>query len=519
MFNLEKTEKKEEISLWIGEQIKRIKITEEEKRRIFNHNILVHLLYLDNPSLFLAIKTSGQSPKNYQKLLRLFKKNYPLQGDYESILSCALDTLLDFGIFKAFWKKEDKINKCIYRRLFVNRNELFDIFRGYSQKLEKKLTKLNFHSIEEKLVSQIFLNEVIVGDSDIKKIISLTEKDLEKFFSEILNRAKGKKFILLPTLRKGAALLEHFIKGEDSHQFGIDRESIRYTISPSMEDADIIFIFDDAADKGKTLKNYVKDLLDQGVKPSKIYLAVFVINSDNYPNGRYWKEIGNLLGGDWEKRIINYTRVSKNRGDFYRKVADIIAVIGSYGSIIDTDHLMIEVEFEQGLRIDNIMKSLSSLNIGSVLEPGSWLEYLYPGRKKITINGIDYEKFTEQKLHKFIKEIDQCKIRMIWKYNNNISRSVIIAPIINPVIEIEKRKIRSLAVENGDPCERCRDDLIYEMSKDLLLKFFEKFAETIPSKIQINKIDVRYIELEERYGEEIKNKLLNFEKEIQEKFS
>lgn len=501
-----------ELKVWVGKQIKPRVITPEERKVVLNHNILMHLLHHDNPSFFLALKTAGKPSKpvevSYEDLLQVFKKSYPIKTKWEDMLSSALDTLLDFGIFKAFWKKECKNNVCVYRRYFVNRNEVFDVFAEFREEINKKLVDANFYTVTRRLFPLILLNEHVFLNDDLyfEERIKRVERDLERFFLTILKDLnQGKKIILLPTLRKGYTLFEHFIKHHPNVK--IKPEIISYTISPELKKADKIYIFDDASDKGVTVEKYVRKLLRIGVDPSKIYIAIFVVNTDEYPEGMHWRKIKELLKiENLEERVYVEIKHHKKGLDFHRAITDIIMLIGSYASIIDVDHLIVEIELEEGVKIDRIIESQKLLNIGVVLEPAIGLQYLHPDKKKITIDRIDYRNLTGEDVHEFIDHIEQCKIREIWEYNaeNSVANFLTIAPVINPVIRIEKNvRICSnppalqFCKKKRKTYELCKDCLIYHMSKILLLKFLEKLCNVLPLKS--TQFKIKWIELEEKY--------------------
>lgn len=490
------------INVWKGESIVPLVITPAKKRVIFNQNLLVQLVYLDNCPLFLALQTV-EKESDYWELCSLLKESNYLRtdGDVEDAISLALDTLLDFGIFKAEWQRSDHVSK----RIFINRNELFDMFGEFEGKLMEKLSGQGFIETAKDLTTKLHLgeaNELPFEDCYYENRIEETEEKFLKFVHDCL--LKDKEYdILWPLARKGWAIFDHL---KDKHNITCPCD---YGISTEIKDRKIC-VFDDAVKKGRHLYKVTKRLLEMGVPRENITLVTYLINRNSYfdPNNDTRKKIKEMLGKD-----IEYYK-ALNDLEFRREVSDILMYVGSFGSIIDADHLAVSIELSEPISCKDIMKMLKDIKIGKVLEPGVGLQYLHPNKKKITIDQIDYNTLTNHVPPESFLEKDQCKIRMIWTYDPQtfLTSDLTLTPIVNPRVKCDgvseakgrhRTRLRfcdefhsPIAASDDQLCVDCT---LYQMIPKLLQSFLEVFVKRLPVSVRIT--DVKWIEFESKYRE------------------
>lgn len=500
-------ERLEEIPVWKGEHMEPIQITPAKRRIIFNQNLLVQFLYLDNAPLFLAIKTADNELDLEGLRSLLTSSGYLLDPEEtEETLSSALDTLLDFGIFKAMWKPFDGE----YRRVFVNRNELFDMFAGFQEKLTQKLSEMNFSGTAESLRDKIHIGEspaLTFEDGYYIKRMEGTEKELVKFIEECLLRPDVYD-VLVPLARKGWVLFDH-LKNEGKLEITVPYE---YGINPKRLKNKRICLFDDAVKQGKHLYDALDQLVKAGIPPESITLITFLLNETTYFDSKneYRAKIRNSLGRD----IVSYR--SLNDLDFHRKVADIVMYIAHFGTIIDPDHLVVTIKLTKPLSGKSVMGILNDLGIGKVLEPGVDLQHLYPNKKKITIDKIDYRAITGEAFPEIVHRIMQCKFRMIWEYDLKFqTQRFELTPIVNPVIDKKGSKtecehapslgfcqkfLSSTPTENGGPCVDC---VLFSMITKLLKAFLEVLAKRMPTGIGMHIESMRWVEFESDYTDDL----------------
>ncbi|MEM2111307.1 MAG: hypothetical protein QXX08_05445 [Candidatus Bathyarchaeia archaeon] len=492
-------EEKPPMFAWKGENLEPIVITPARKRVIFNQNLLVQLLYLDNCPLFLALETV-EKESDYKKLCSLLKESGYLRagGDAAEALSMALDTLLDFGIFKAEWKRLDHI----FKRIFINRNELFDMFGEFEEKLMRRISEENFVDTVKNLTGKIHLgeaNEIDFEDCYYENRIEETEAKFLKFVDECL--LKEKYDVLLPLARKGWTIFEH-LKGSHERTYPCE-----YDVTPEIKNRRIC-VFDDAVKKGKQLYKALARLIAAGVPKENITLVTYLVNQSSYfhPENETRKKIIELLGKD----ILYYTAL--NDLEFRKEVSNILMYVAHFGSIIDADHLFVTIRLSRPLNGKDVMRELKNLKVGKVLEPGANLQYLYPTKKKITIDKVDYNAVTGDIFPESVVEKEQCKIRMIWDYDPQtfLTDRFALTPIINPVISCNgdcKRKdfLRfcdlfrfsplDMAVRDDD--RLCVDCTLYQMIPKLLEAFLKILATHLPTELHVT--DIEWIEFEQRY--------------------
>jgi len=494
----------EEIPVWKGERIELIQITPARRRVIFNQNLLVQFLHFDNAPLFLAIKTADKELdlKGLRSLL-INSGRFSDPEEAEEILSSALDTLLDFGIFKAKWATSDGD----WRRVFMNRNELFDMFAGFQEKITQRLIDMNFSGDFEDLKDKIHIGEgraITFDDGYYAKRIDGTEKEFIRFIEDCLLKP-DEYDVLVPLARKGWVIFDHLkrerkLKIMIPYEYGINVKRLRNKR---------ICLFDDAVKQGRHLYDALLQLVNAGVPAEKITLVTFLLNETKYfdDDNKCRTGIRELLG----REITAYR--SLNDMDFHRKVSDIVMCIAHFGTIIDPDHLVATVTLAKPINCDEVMKILTSLEIGKLLEPGANLQHLHPGKKKITIDKIDYNAVTGETSPEAVKEVVQCKIRMIWEYDAQKfqTQKFELTPIVNPVIDrkrlgFECRKAPSrgfcqkfldqTSIENDDLCVDC---VLFNMIPKLLKAFLEILGQKIPTRMHIE--NMRWIEFESNYND------------------
>ena len=514
----------DKVSIWKGKDMESFQMTPARRRIIYNQNLLVQLLHLDNDPLFLAIE-AADNELDLEHLRSLYTGSgyLPDSGETDKILSSALDTLLDFAIFRAEWR----FYEGEYSRVFVNRNELFDMFSGLQDKLTLKLSELNFLQLSEELRDKIHIGEdsTLYFDSGyyLNRIDGI-EKELVKFIEEYLLKPKAFD-VLIPLARKGWVIFDHL---KEEYKFDLNVQ-VEYRINPRRLANKRICVFDDAVKQGKHLCTALTQLLDGGIPAEKITLVTFLLNQTEYEDEKniYREKIRSLLGG---KRDITACH-ALDYLDFHRKVADIIMSIAHFGTIIDPDHLVVSMRLSEPLNGKDVIEILNGLGIGNVLEPGANLQHLYPGKKKITIDKIDYKAFTGETVPKTVKEISQCKIRMIWKYDPQTfqTQEFELTPIINPVIRTSVRGIDCKNTANFGFCQKfldsahderlCVDCVLFDMVPKLLKAFLETFAEKMPKRIHIG--EVTWLEFETDYRDNplVMNTWEAFKNGLREKYA
>lgn len=507
-----------EMTFWKDENLESLQITPQKKGVIYNHNLLVQLLYLDNCPLFLALNTVNKD-LNFQDLCQLLRDSEYLRSgeDLEGVVSLALDTLLDFGIFKAEWLSSDN---WIERR-FINRNELFDRFIGYESELMGKLAETNFSTTVRNLRSDIYFGEA--RDLPFKECyflnrINEAESDFMEFVDNLLLLPQ-KYDVIIPLARKAWAIFEHLKK---EHKIEVEKIPVEYGIYPEKLRNKRVCVFDDAVNEGKQLHKALTGLLEGGVRVDNITLIAYVVNRDKYfdPKNVYRNEIQMSLNKD-----ITYCK-ALNDLEFDRKVSDILMYIASFGSIIDPDHLIVDIKLHKSISGKNVMKTLKNLKIGKILEPGVNLSHLHLAKKKITIDKIDYNEITSEALPETVSKIDQCKIRTIWEYKRETfsTERLTLTPIIN--LKFDKRAIRrgckhipslkfcneipSVSLKDGNLCVDCT---LYHMIPKFLEKFLYILTDTMPTKLRIE--DIKWVELESKYANTpVENNWQNFKQRL-----
>jgi hypothetical protein len=480
------------------------------------------MLNYDNCSLFTALNMIEQE-LTFEELCSLLESSGFLRKgeDVKDHVSLSLDTLLDFSIFRAEWKKDDNT----FRRRFVNRNELLNIFSEFKGKLMQKLKDTNFAQDARKLRSLIHLQEAYDLTDKERFFYSKRIEEVETDFIRFLKYhvLKPEYEILHPLARKAWAIFEHL---REKHSDEIEwKIPIEYNIFSEKLKNKKICIFDDAVDEGKRLHKALKDLLDAGINPQNVAVAAYIVNEKYFDlDNAYRKEINDILHGE-----IAYYQCLKDV-EFHKKVADILMYIASFGSIIDPDHLVVKIKLAEHVKCRDIMKIFKDLGIGKTLEPGVNLQYLHPGKKKITLDAIDYCLVTrEQMLPESVREISQCKIRTIWEYDDKefVTYTATLTPIINPVI-VDKVAMRSKCEKSPSVkfCELieeypllrkynlCADCTLFHMITKLLREFLIIFSEKMPSNFIVQ--EITWVEFESKYGDvpSLKQEFENFKQEI-----
>jgi hypothetical protein len=441
----------------------------------------------------------------------------------EEHVSSALDTLLDFGLFKAEWKKDDGT----FKRYFIGRNELLNIFSEFKGKLMQKLRDIDFSNDMRKLRSLLHLQEAyeIIDDRYYySKRIQDVEEDFIKFIKTYVLREEHQ--IVYPLVRKAWAIFEHL---KDEHQIE-SAIPIEYSIPSERLINKKVCVFDDAVDEGKRLCATLDTLVKFGLDPQNIYVVAYIVNKDNYfkPENKYRKEIERILG----KEITIYKAL--NNLEFHRRVSDILMYIASFGSIIDPDHFVIKIKLDDPITYIKVMEALEKLNIGKILEPGVYLQYLHPNKKKITIDAIDYSLVVGETLPESVEKISQCKVRTIWYYNDKFQTdTVILTPIINPVV-IDKlsmglkcKLIPSLKfceMVEANPILRrynniCVDCTLFHMITRFLEKFLDIFSSQLNVRMTVN--NLKWVEFESKYEsiQLLMQELQNFKDKILAKYT
>jgi hypothetical protein len=511
--------KMEKISIWKGKNIESFTITPERKYGIFSQNLLVQFLHLDDLPLFLALSMNKDS--TFEDLLSLLKNSgYRSEEDAEKMISNALDTLLDYGILKAEWRQFNSK----YRRYFINRNELFNLFLGFEGQLMRRVKEIeNFASIIRELRSRIYLGEAMelpFDDCYYENRIHEIEIDFINFVKNCLN--KPEYDVLVPLPRKAWAIFEHL---KEKHEIE-PTATVQYGIYPNNLKDKRICIFDDAVNEGRQLYNILTILLKRGVPKENITLTAFLVNRNRYLDNTQSKrkDIEELLG----KEVLYYKAL--NDLEFHRKVADILMYIGSFGSIIDPDHLVVNAELSKPVSGKDVISILQDMEVGNVLEPGLNLHHLHPTKKKITIDRVDYTKLTGKPLPESIDKIEQCKIRMIWEYDPKefLTQKFVLTPIINPIIADKKavgcektflrfcyqKEISNLSEDN----KICVDCTLYSMVPNLLESFLDIFGAKLPTQLHIT--DIKWIEFESKYDKfPLINEWKEFKKKLLEKYT
>jgi hypothetical protein len=520
-------EKLKEINVWKGENIEPIQITPARKHIIFNQNLLVQLLYFDNAPLFLAIKTADNE-LDFKSLCSLLESSSYVSDNerIKEIVSSALDTLLDFGIFKAKWDFSPHTKR--YERVFVNRNELFDVFSGFQQKLTQKLTSMNFSETASDLRSRIHLGEatdLTFKDGYYQNRKNETEADFIKFIKELVLQPQ-KYDVLIPLARKSSVIFDHLMKEHKLNVPFVPESGIN-----RLKGSERICLFDDAVKQGRHLYNALRTLVKSGISPQNITLISYLLNRTRYcaSDNKIRQGIRRILGEN--RDIIAFREL--NDWEFHRRVSDVIMYIASFGSIIDPDHMVASIELTDPLSGKDVMKILKELGIGKVLEPGANLQYLYSdNKKKIALDQIDYCALTDDVLPEVISEIVQCKIRMIWTYNDKtfLTRHFELTPIVNPAItkrSLSKCKHEcSTLFKSTDPtralvqrdAELCLDCALLHMVPRLFETFLNLLADKMPSSLHIESI--KWTELESKYeGQPIIKKWEQFSKRLLTKYT
>jgi len=512
------------IYMWKGENIEPMLITPTRKWRIFNQNILVQFLRLDNCPLFLALKMTN-SVLTFEDLCNLLEKTGFLRmgEDVKEQVSLALDTLLDIGMFKAEWR-EDQENT--FQRYFINRNELLNPFANFKEKITQKLKDINFIEDTRKLYSLIHLEEayeIVSEDRYFENRIFTIEQDFIQFIKNYILKTEHE--ILHPIARKAWSIFEHL---REMHQNEVEWNiPIEYNVFSERLKGKKVCVFDDAVERGRSFCKVLDNMLEAGLDPQNIILVAYIVNKKDYfdSNNEYRKKILKTLKRD----IVIYKALDDL--EFHRKVADILMYIASFGSIIDYDHLIIATKLAEPMKCVNVMKTLKKLNIGKILEPGNNLQYLHVGKKKITIDDVNYRTLVNEELPESVQKISQCKIRMIWEYDKEkfTTEKVILTPIINPVVinkikmGLKCKKIPSLKfcdlLDSYPILQKynlCVDCTIFHMITRLLEKFFSVFANATPVKLEIKPQNIKWVEFESKYDNitPIKRELESFKQKI-----
>jgi hypothetical protein len=467
----------------------------------YSRNFLYQLMFFDKPTFILMIMTAeerrepGGEGYTYDDLVNIVKK-YNYFANPEDMVLKGLDTLLDFAIYKPKWSKRENH----WRRVFFNRSEVVRPFYKYKDKLFQPTKDFVLDEEEAEIIKRLFEDTLLHPLEEplkkpLKERIERIERDIFDFLSHYLEPAcKEHNALIIPTMRKGAVLLQYLCKkynleldAEYSGYYGKDKLDKRYVI-----------LFDDAVEKGDVLKEYLNLLTEElKINRDNISFAAYCINNERCP-----QKIKDMIdiGPPETKRL--------NDVDFRREVSDIMLLIASLGQIIDPDHLVIEAKYKSSKFQRDIMSGLKKLGVGEIFEPN--LDYLYPYRKKITLNLKEEGYRTlvkESNLPIGVEKIDIAKIRFLFNYDYDKENNAIkinelsIIPIVNPTIRCLNLEEQSKVLEKYENFGRVVksenyfygtppyvDIIIYDMTTSLIKAFLEKCSQEIKGNIELENV-------------------------------
>lgn len=494
------------LDTWRGKRPRKIPFTEEKEKRFFNQGLTVQMLLADNPSLFLALSVMDE-PKNYSEIKSIMEPYHDERScgwagrKIEELVSSSLDTLLDFGIFKDSWNRRG--NR--YVKEYRNRGEFFDFFKPYQERLTERIEippPIDFskphqkRSIDYSFEVPIEMSKRIYHlrsdtPEDVKEYfkkegwenfyenrINLVERDFISFLKEEV-LGPGEEEVLIPSMAKGYAIFQEMGKNEEIEEIldekGID---IEYGIPGEPENRKFCIV-DDVVGRNKDTVNYIERLKERDVPPENIRLSSFLSNKDVL-NSEIGEKISKTLGED---NITIHQRLPYN--DLNKEESNLLFYIASLGSIVNRDHLFMNADLGNKVSGSVVMETLENLNMGEIFEPGSKLQYLYPNKKKITIDGVDYEEVTGKNPPSAVEKIDQCKVRTNWGYNPEEFEvhDVTIMPVVDPKISIPRH------LKDHNNKEKYRASILHEMYNNLLEGFSRSLSKELPGGLK--NIDIR----------------------------
>jgi|GEM_PF-5447293 len=486
--------------LWQGKQI----VQESTERECFRERFLTQLLFFDEPALFLAVQTSGKVQDSsgkvaeefnftFQDLIEIAKK-YPSPFPFlmsEEIAKKnvirALDTLLDSAIYRAEWRLLN--NK--WKRVFLNRNELFHVFAELREDLLKNSLEPEKKSeVIYKTRKYIYLREPLDENSKLyyDERIKKVEKELKEFIDKKLvpKLSCEKDVVLVPVMRKGMILIEQLKKDTGLKNCNICSPiylELKQLNNKELNNKEIV-LFDDAIQEGKTVERYLNKLKNLQINLDNVKVVTYLLNKDACNKSTLYEE-------SIKPRLLIEPGKTCSDWEFHREVSDILMYITHLGIITDPDHLVVNAKFVKRQEPSRVMELFESLGIGEVFEPD--LDYLHPTRKKITLNLTEqeYHKLTGKELPEHVEGIDICKIRFIFELDQDDHKAQIhnIVPIVLPVVnnisdEQQDQVIQKYGFSleckkedyDGIPCYL--DAIIYHMTTSLLKGFFREFSKT-----------------------------------------
>ena len=458
-----------------------------EKER-FKESFLGQLLFLNEPALFLAVQTSGKAENGFtfQDLVEIIKK-YPspfpflmTENMIQEIVIDALDTLLDSAIYSTEWRLLN--NK--WKKIFLNRNELFHVFDELKEDLlSTSLDHKRKSEVIYKTRKNVYLREPLDETSKLhySERIKKVERELKEFIDKRLvpKLSCEEDVVLVPIMRKGTILIEQLKKDT-----GLKNCNICFPIylKPEQLNNKKIVLFDDAIHEGKNIEKYFKKLQNlSSISYNKIDL-------DNVKVVTYLLNEEVCSKSEICKRLLVEPYKKCSDWEFRREVSDLLMYIAHLGEIKDPDNLVVNAKFVEQQKIDKVLELFKNLGIENIVQ--SPLNYLHPNKMKITLNLTEqeYSDLTGE-LPEYVDGIDMCGVHFIFELNQKNHKAQIydIVPVVLPVVNnLQDNQQNKVIKEYGFnlDCKResydsipCYiDTIIYHMTTSFFKEFFGDFS-------------------------------------------
>ena len=541
--------------LWIGDSIVVLPFSKSGLSTIFKENLFVQMMIMDRFAFVFNLITAqsrnnkNDTPLTLQEIRDLVEQYLGMNSvlSLEKELSEALDILLDYGLMKAVWSETEEG----FRRAFLNKNELSSGLISRKRDVLRKNFLENIREVNEFLYKYIYLEEEGNGQTFWERVNEL-KKEIAKFLKEQIDSCD----LVIPVARKAWVIYEG-IRSEDGerqlpepiylnpygtmkiHDYIVEHTKEKLK-EKRREGPRRVWLIDDILVTGEQAGGAMKRLNGCDSLPRDMFkVLAFVIDKKKK------EEVKDRLGCEL---LALYECEDMN---FYRKILDLLLLIASMGWIIDTDHLIIHGKISPPIDVKTAYEMLEELvgymgQEAVIREPGVFLGYLHPRRKKFTIDNIDirsalgelFESLNKIALSRGykIEDFEISKLRIVFEFDPGEAKvyGLTLAPIINPIIARVREKTEGYGEGNSGKrhsnlLEVARylidekEDMLYGILWPILTSITEKtvtmmkkFFKNVSESIEFELGDVRWIEFENAYLSDgtIKNYWERFKEEV-----
>jgi hypothetical protein len=462
--------------------------TRNEHQWYSDRNFLAHFFDNDLYSLYLYFISLNQIytyPELVKKIGTILHKD---ESEARLIASQSIDCLIDCGVLRPLWERDKDRSGC-FRKKFKHRGELMptniDEKMITEEDLSLRPSDPNFLESARKIHNYIFFKGDTIERWDAR--VERVKRELTIFIEKVIKKAEDLGCSLIaPLARKGETIADELLAGRLPSS--IKRVSL-YRLETGKCKEKRVLVIDDATCTGRTIKDVRTRLVG---KVKRCYFASYIVDPKCSEQVR--------------SQIVEY-KLAKTREEFHREVRDILLFLETLGSVMDRDHLEININLEGKITIDETKEALKK-TADVVLEPN--FDYLHPLRKKITIE----RRFDKDKKPNRAIEIDQCKLRVVSNLNSEDYSvdSLKCVPIVNPLIEVDAEmsgcKDDKLSYRFCDRLREspplphpCIDCIVYNMVSSFAIDYLGDFIGTLLTdhKVTVRSVESRFDYLKDRY--------------------